>query len=68
MAVKTASAADLEHLAGEWVAEDAHGHVIAHAHGLPELERVLVTEKQFRENELPAIRRVPEDGQTTFVL
>ena len=68
MAVKAATAAEIQELEGEWVAEDGQGHVVAHARTLPELERILVEEKRFREDRLPAIRRVPEDGQSAFIL
>jgi hypothetical protein len=63
-----AVATELDTLAGQWVAEGSDGGVIAHAKTLAELEHILVNEKRFKDNEFPAIRRIPEDGSTTFIL
>jgi hypothetical protein len=59
---------ELEALAGQWVAEDQEGHVIAHASELEELERVLIKKLGFTDDRLPAMRHIPEDGSTTFIL
>lgn len=59
---------ELERLSGQWLAEDKDGRVVAHARTLAELEQILMTEKGYKEGTLPAIRRVPEDGSTTFIL
>ena len=59
---------ELETLAGQWVAEDDEGVPIAHAHTLVQLEEDLIGKFEFSEDNLPAIRRVPEDGATSFIL
>jgi hypothetical protein len=62
------STTELEALAGQWVAEDREGNVIAHATELDDLEQILIKKLGFSEDRLPAIRHVPEDGSTTFIL
>lgn len=62
------TAIDLRPFAGQWVAEDKDGNVIASDRSLPELESKLVREHGFSEKTLPPIRRVPESDSTIFVL
>lgn len=59
---------ELEALEDQWVAEDREGRVIAHAAELDDLEQILTEKLGFSENHLPAIRHIPEDGSTTFIL
>ncbi len=59
---------ELESLAGQWVAEDGEGRVIAHASGLEALEGILIKKMGISEDHLPAVRHIPEDGSATFIL
>jgi uncharacterized protein DUF5678 len=61
------TAIDLRPYAGQWIAEDAYGEVIAASDSLTELERKLV-EKGYAEDKLPAIMRVPDDGSQSLLL
>jgi hypothetical protein len=62
------TAVDLRRYAGQWIAQDKRGVVIAAAHSLTALERKLIQEFGYKENDLPAIMRVPEDGTATLLL
>jgi hypothetical protein len=62
------TAIDLRPFAGQWVAEDRDGEVIAADKSLAELESKLIKEHGFTKETLPAIRRVPESDSTIFVL
>lgn len=59
---------ELEALANQWVAEDQEGRVIAHAPELDDLEEILIKKLGFQEDQLPAMRHIPEGGSTTFIL
>jgi len=62
------TAVDLRRYAGQWIAQDKRGVVIAAANSLDALERKLIEDFGYKENRLPAMMRVPEDGTATLLL
>ena len=62
------TAVDLRRYAGQWIAQDKRGAVITAAHSLDALERKLVEQFGYKEDNLPAMMRVPEDGTATLLL
>jgi hypothetical protein len=61
------TAIDLRPYAGQWIAEDANGELIAASSSLAELEQKLI-EKGFAEERFPAIMRVPDNGSQSLLL
>jgi hypothetical protein len=61
------TAVDTRAYAGQWVAQDKEGDIIAVAPDLEQLEKALLA-AGFSEGKFPAIMRIPDKGSDSLLL